>query len=146
VAAISSSAVYAVVHFLTPALPVEIDARQPLAGLEYLGWVATTLVSTEVLPAVVGLFLVGLVLCATLHRTGSLALCVGLHAGWFAATKVAIRATTLGPAMLAAGSLPKRLLMIGSPWVWLATLLTGVAVWLAATRLRPRSAQAASGA
>lgn len=129
-AAVASSLLYSCVHFLEPYKAFQPASASPAQGLAYLASVLARLGRVEVLPALLGLFLVGLVLCLTLHRTGSVALCVGLHAGYFAAVKVAILATTLGPAARGTGSAAKRLLLLGSPWVWLAVCLGGVGVLL----------------
>ena len=86
------------------------------------------------LAAVLGLFLIGMVLCLALERGRSLALVVGLHAGWFLAAKAAIRLTSLPPELAAGESMAKRLLMIGSPWMWLAIAATGVVVMVITSR------------
>lgn len=124
----ASSVLYGSVHFLTPDRSFTIASASPLEGLRYLGAVLARLLAPPVLKAAAGLALMGAVLCVVLWRTGSLALCVGLHAGWFAATKAAVYLSTLEPGAPAAGSLGKRLLLLGSPWVWLAVVLAAVLV------------------
>jgi membrane protease YdiL (CAAX protease family) len=126
VAAAISAVFYGAVHFLTPDRGFVPASAAPSEGLCYLGRVLGGLASGPTLLAVGGLTVLGLVLCAVLWRTGSLALCVGMHAGWFAVTKVAILVTTLEPGAPASGSLGKRLLLLGSPWVWLAFVVSCV--------------------
>ena len=126
----TSSALYGAVHFITPDRSFVATSASPLEGLRYLGSVLGRLLTTPTLVAVAGLSLMGAVLCVVLWRTGSLALCVGMHAGWFAVTKVAIYLSTLEAGAPAAGSIGKRLLLLGSPWVWLAAVLTAVFVLL----------------
>ncbi len=128
VAAVASSALYSVVHFLTPQESFEIGGASPLEGLRYLGAVVGRLADPNTLPALCGLFLVGLVLCLAVQRQRSLALVVGLHAGWLLAAKAAIRLTSLPPELAGGESLLKRQLLIGSPWLWLAIAVTAVLV------------------
>jgi membrane protease YdiL (CAAX protease family) len=142
VAAVASSALYSVVHFLTPHKGFEISGASPLEGLRYLGAVVGRLADPNTLPAVLGLFLIGLVLCLALQRQRSLALVIGLHAGWLLAAKAAIRLTSLPPELADGGSLVKRQLLIGSPWLWLAVAVTAVLVVVA---VRPDRAASTPG-
>ena len=130
VAAVASSALYSVVHFLTPQTSFEIGGASPLEGLRYLGAVVGRLADPGTLPAVLGLFLIGLVLCLAWQRRRSLALVIGLHAGWLLAAKAAIRLTSLPPELADGGSLMKRQLLIGSPWLWLAVAVSAVLVFV----------------
>lgn len=124
----ASSALYGAVHFITPDRSFVAASASPLEGIRYLGAVLGRLLTAPTLVAVAGLSLMGVALCLVLWRTGSLALCVGMHAGWFAVTKVAIYLSTLESGAPAAGSLGKRLLLLGSPWVWLAVALAAALV------------------
>jgi hypothetical protein len=130
VAAAVASAFYSVVHFLTPREDFMLAGGSPVEGLRYLGAVFARLVDPITLPAVLGLFLIGMVLCLALHRRRSLALIVGLHAGYFLAAKAAIRLTSLPPELAAGESMVKRELLIGSPWLWLAIAATGSVLFL----------------
>lgn len=125
-----SSLLYGLVHFITPDRSFVAASASPLEGLRYLGVVLGRMLTAPTLVAIGGLALMGVALCLVLWRTGSLALCVGMHAGWFAVTKVAIYLSTLEPGAPAAGSLGKRLLLLGSPWVWLAVALAAALVLL----------------
>lgn len=116
----ASSLLYGTVHFITPDRSFVVASVSPLEGLRYLVDVLGGLFAAPTIVAVAGLTLMGAALCVVLWRTGSLALCVGMHAGWFAVTKAAIYLTTLEPGAPAGGSLGKRLLLLSSPWVWLA--------------------------
>lgn len=132
VAAVASSALYSAVHFLIPRRGFEISGASPLEGLRYLGAVVGRLADPNTLPALLGLFLIGLVLCLALRRQGSLAVVIGLHAGWLLAAKAAIRLTSLPPELADGGSLVKRQLLIGSPWLWLAVAVTALLIVVAA--------------
>ena len=136
VAAVLSSALYSAVHFLAPATAFTAAGPSPLEGLRYLAVVCGRLTDPATLPAVLGLFLVGVVLCLALQRGRSLALIVGLHAGWYLAAKAVIRLTSLPPELAGGGSMIKRQLMIGSPWMWVAIAATAAAV-IVLTRTRP---------
>jgi membrane protease YdiL (CAAX protease family) len=128
VAAAASSALYSVVHFLVPREGFELVGPSPLEGLRYLGAVIARAFEPGTLPALVGLFLIGLVLCLALQQGRSLALVVGLHGGWLLAAKAAIRLTALPPELADGGSLVKRQLLMGSPWLWLAIVVTAAIV------------------
>lgn len=135
-AAAGSALFYSAVHFLVPDREFVPSGASPAAGLSYLGEVLGQVVRLEAMPALFGLFLIGLVLAAALHHTGSLALCTGLHAGWFVAMKVGILVTSLPPSASAGGSAAKRQLLIGSPWVWASVAVTAAVVAAAVVRSR----------
>ncbi|HWP57533.1 MAG TPA: CPBP family intramembrane glutamic endopeptidase [Candidatus Acidoferrales bacterium] len=74
---------YSVIHFVKPAEKVPLTEIDPLAGFRYLaGSFAALLDLREILPGVIGLFLIGIALSYAFFRTGSLYLAIGLHAGW----------------------------------------------------------------
>jgi len=138
-AAVASSALYALAHVVSPDHRYVPPDASPGAGLAYLATLGERVLSSASLATALGLALIGLVLALALERTGSFALCVGLHAGWFAAAKVAILATTSPAGLGAAGSAAKRALFLSHPAVLVAIVLVGVAV-LALPRRRPAGA------
>jgi len=81
VALFVSSAVYALVHFFQkPASPAEITWT---SGLELLPRMLRGFAEVEMLvPGFFTLLLAGIILALAYHRTGSLYLSIGLHAGW----------------------------------------------------------------
>ena len=74
---------YSVLHFVKPGDDYFLQGLELFAGFRHL---LTTfepfLEPLELLPGIIGLFLIGVVLSYALARTGNLYLSVGLHAGW----------------------------------------------------------------
>lgn len=145
VAAAISAVFYGAVHFLTPDREFVPASGAPIEGLRYLGRVLLGLGGSLTLLAVGGLTLIGLVLCVVLWRTGSLAVCVGMHAGWVAVTKVAIFVTTMEPGSPVRGSSGKRLLLLGSPWVWLAFVVSCILAIVLARQYSARTGSTRTG-
>jgi membrane protease YdiL (CAAX protease family) len=80
---------YAAVHFFKPPEKFAVAGLDPLAGLRYVGECLQLYRDpVEILPGVIGLFIIGLVLSYALWRTGALYLSIGLHAGWVFALKI----------------------------------------------------------
>lgn len=117
VAALLSSAVYSVLHLLSPPRGHEVGQLDVWSGFRYLKELGEQTLDPALLPGLVGLLLVGLALCVSLHRSRSLVRCIGLHAGWFLAAKLAVYATVLPPD--SDSELPVRFLALGLPWTWL---------------------------
>lgn len=133
-AALASSALYAFAHVVSPDHRFVAGSASPAAGLDYLATLGGRLVAGRTPATAIGLALIGLVLCLTLQRTSSFALCVGLHTGWSVAAKVAILATTSPAGLGTAGSVAKRAIFLSHPAVWVAVALAGAAVLLLARR------------
>jgi membrane protease YdiL (CAAX protease family) len=74
---------YSVLHFVKPGDDYFLQGLELFAGFRHL---LTTfepfLEPLELLPGIIGLFLIGVVLSYALARTGNLYLSIGLHAGW----------------------------------------------------------------
>ena len=74
---------YAALHFVKPGDDYFLQGPDLFAGFRHL---LTTfdpfLDPLEILPGIIGLFLIGIVLSYALARTGNLYLSIGLHAGW----------------------------------------------------------------
>ncbi len=128
VAAVLSSAFYAVVHYLAPDGTFVPDGASAVEGLRYLAASLGGLTDPASAAAVFGLTLVGIVLSVAFQRNGSLGFITGLHMGWFLAAKAAIRLSHLPPELAHDASRVKRMLLIGSPWLWLAIGVTWLAV------------------
>ena len=130
-AAFLSSLFYAAVHFLAPARDFQVDTWSPGVGFEYLARILSRYALPSVWMGMVGLLLIGLVLCALLRRTQSILLCVGLHAGWFFVAKAAVYLTDFAPGARLPKGVNERFFMVGQPLTWLSILLVGAAAWLA---------------
>ena len=81
-AVLLTSLIYATVHFLT-SYHIAADQVTPHSGLELLAgmlrWFSTPLAIAD---AFLCLFAVGWVLASIRAKTGNIAACIGLHAGW----------------------------------------------------------------
>lgn len=74
---------YSALHFVKPSDAAPLDSLDPFAGFRHLASTfAPFLEPLPLLPGIFGLFLIGCVLSFAFHRTGSLYLAIGLHAGW----------------------------------------------------------------
>jgi membrane protease YdiL (CAAX protease family) len=121
---IVSSAIYAVSHLLRSPARLYLTGFHPAAGLHNLAGSATQLSDPgTAVPALIGLFLLGLVLGGAFLHTGTVYLSIGLHAGFVIGAKS-------WPAMLTPGIvLPHwiagvgRFPLISSPAAWIAALI-----------------------
>ncbi len=127
---------YAGVHFLQPARDF-VYQFTPLAGVYYFSAVAQRAFTFDFALPFVSLTLGGTVLALAIVRTGSLWLCIGLHAGWFLALKLGIRALDTS-ATGVPGMDVDRWSMLSTPWAWLSIAVVGgvvlVAPWRSAAR------------
>ena len=131
-AVLGSSALYAVVHFITPAKSFSYTEFDPFAGFVYLVEVAKRLFMPGVLPAFCGLFILGVVLALLMLRTRSIYVCLGLHAGWVMALKAAHYATEVAPGVVDFGGAGRRYFLVADPVIWLLIVCVGLFVaWLA---------------
>lgn len=129
-AAVLSSAVYAVVHFLTPQKSFLYSGFDPFAGFEYFGVISARLLQPGILQGIVGLFAVGVVLCIAFLRTRKLYLSIGMHAGWVCAIKASMYLTVVSDESLLPAGLGRRYFLVGMPEIWLSVILAGVLVLL----------------
>ena len=82
-----SSALYSILHFFAADVPVTLGA-DPGVGFRALGICFAPMVTRpEIIPAFLGLFLLGVVLACAYRWTGSLYLPIALHASWVFALK-----------------------------------------------------------
>ncbi|MGD2082663.1 MAG: CPBP family intramembrane metalloprotease [Chromatiales bacterium] len=97
VAGTLSSAFYAGLHFLGPRrLPGDATVGWT-TGLELLATDFHRLADPAILDSFAALFAVGSLLALVRERTGNIALCIGLHAGWVMVIKVTRSLTELRP-------------------------------------------------
>ena len=83
---------YSVLHFVKPGESYFLEGLDVFAGFRHL---LTTfdpfLRPLELLPGIIGLFLIGVVFSYALARTGNLYLSIGLHAGWIFSLEIVSR-------------------------------------------------------
>jgi len=137
------SLIYAFVHFISPAKQWQYPGYSVTIGFEYLGAVFERMLLPGVLPVAVGLFLVGAVLCMVIWRTHSLLLCIGLHAGWVIATKLAGFGTQKTSSFAYLEGAGRNNFLLAEPLAWLSIVLVGVIVLWGFTRIWSRSFSAA---
>jgi uncharacterized protein len=79
---------YAAVHFPKPPEQFLVSGLDPLGGIRFLQQTLQPFLNpVEILPGLIGLFIIGLVLSYAFFRTRALYLSIGLHAGWVFALK-----------------------------------------------------------
>lgn len=133
-AVLAVSAVYAVVHFIAPLKSYQYPGYSLFLGFEYLGLVIERVLMPELLPAVFGLVLVGATLCYAIEYSRSVYVCIGLHAGWVLAVKLAFYATDVAPGVEFASGVGRRYFLVAEPVAWLSVLLVLLVVWLAKSK------------
>jgi len=127
---------YSAIHFVKPSKDASLGALDAASGVRFLlGSFHPFLNLDTLFPGLLGLFLIGGVLCYAFERTGTLYLSIGLHAGWIFSLKTLrvfgdFTRDNLG--WLFGSADPK---IVSGAVTWVGIFLVGVAVgWL--TRLR----------
>lgn len=93
-AVVSTSVLYALVHFLQPEMHMDPDTLSWASGFTLLSDAFAFLYSPmQVLDSFLALFAAGLLLALIRVRSNRLALCIGVHAGWVFAIKTFKRVT-----------------------------------------------------
>lgn len=93
-----SSLFYAALHFLDPRPLPEGAEVGWTTGLHLLASDFHRLADPAVLDSFAALFAVGMLLALVRERTGGIALCIGLHAGWVTVIQAFTKLTDLSPA------------------------------------------------
>jgi len=124
-----TSLVYAVVHFISPARDWEYAGFGPLIGFDYLFAVIERIFQINVYAAIFGLFLVGSVLGLVMIRSGSIYLCIGLHAGWVVALKFTKYFATIGPEYEELVGVGRRFFFVAQPESWLSVVVVGILIY-----------------
>lgn len=97
-AAITTSFIYALVHFLQPTIEINPDTLNWTSGFTFLQDALFQLTKvSEIFDSFVALFLAGALLAIIRLRSNRIALCIGIHAGWVLAIKVFKRVTDSNP-------------------------------------------------
>ena len=128
-AAIFSSFIYAVVHFITPDRSFEYPGFSLSIGFEYLAVVFERLMMPGVVFGVIGLFLIGIVLCFAFVRSGSIYLSIGLHMGWIFISKLTSVYLVFQPVAGIPSGLGSRYFLVAQPLAWLSIVVVGAALF-----------------
>lgn len=129
---------YSIVHFITPDKAYVFPGGSLTVGFEYLAHILARIFTTEVLPAIACLWVVGIILCGALERSRSLALSIGLHAGWILVMKMAVFSTARRPNVEFGPLLGQRYFMLAEPAVWLSMAVVCMAVVFLTRRYQKR--------
>lgn len=121
-----TSALYAFVHFIAPVKSFTYSEFSWSAGFSYLIAVVERLAMPGVMEAMVGLFIVGLVLAGVIIRSSSIYLCIGLHAGWIVAAKLSLFSTQAAPGFSFSSGVGQRYFLVADPRAWCAIILVGL--------------------
>jgi membrane protease YdiL (CAAX protease family) len=121
--------IYSSIHFVKPGDPAALGGLDAWTGIRYLAGSFQPFTELDTLfPGLLGLFLIGAVLCYAFERTGTLYLSIGLHAGWIFSLKTLrvfgdFRRNDLG--WLFGSTDPK---IVSGGVTWIGILLVGIAV------------------
>lgn len=98
-AVVVTSLFYALVHFIQPDLELDTDTLNWASGFVLLKSALPGVADiAAIMDSFMALFLAGALLSLVMLRTGKIALCIGIHAGWVIAIKVFKRVTDSNPA------------------------------------------------
>lgn len=134
---ISLSLIFAALHFLTPPKGTDVsDPASAMAGFEMLGLIGLKFLNPASFFGVfLTLFAVGAILAYARHKTGSLWLAIGLHAGWVFSLKAFNKLTD------STGKAPEILFnenITDGLFPLITLLLTGVAVHFYLRQKQPK--------
>ena len=129
-AAVLSSLLYSVVHFIQPVKTWEFTELSVFTGFEYLGLLLDRFTQEGFLPAAFGLFLIGMVLCLTVERSNSLLPALGLHAGWVTTTKVIGKLVESASWFDYPSGSGRRYYLLTHEFTWLTVCLVGLVAFL----------------
>ena len=122
-ALIASAMVYALVHVLRSPAHIYLSGYHPMAGFQNLALSAARLGHpVEVMPVLIGLFVLGIVLGEAFILTGKVYLSIGLHAGFVIGAKTwpLVVGHQVAPRWLAGpGPVP----LIAAPAAWTAAII-----------------------
>lgn len=121
---------YAALHFLKPQpFPADTDVTLAIT-LTSLGNAVPALLQMQNLDSFAALFLVGVLLGIVRHRSGHIAWCIGLHAGWVLVIRLTQKYTGLdadAPLRSLVGSYDGVIGWLAAGWIGLLAL--GIALW-----------------
>ena len=110
------AALYGAVHFIDPGPAIGAEAIGPGSGFTVLHGAFHRFADAGISGAAAALVAAGVMLGVVRHRTGRVAECIGIHAGWVLVNKTGRTLTAAEP---------------DSRWAWLAAGYDGVLGWAA---------------
>jgi membrane protease YdiL (CAAX protease family) len=125
--AVISSAIFAVLHCFKPDKAYQYNAENYWAGFEYLFRISAAPFSLDYLPAMFGLFIVGVLLCCVARLQGALLGVLAIHSALIIASKLTIILTDRATAFLPPQGFPQHLVLVSQPEVWVGLLLVLIA-------------------
>jgi uncharacterized protein len=134
-AAILTSGIYSLVHFLSPDKRYVYPGYSFLEGFVYLKAVLARLLEPGVPLGMVGLFIVGLVLCLAVERSKALYISIGLHMGWVLAVKTVPMYTDISDTAVVASGIGARYFLVAQPIGWISVILVGLLVYKISVKL-----------
>jgi len=112
-----TSALYAVVHFVDTKYRIPVEELNWWSGFVILGHSFDTFTQpSRIIDSLLALFAVGIFLACSRASSGHIAYCIGLHAGWVTAIRVAHRTSHENP---------------DSAWSWMIGSFDGIIGYLA---------------
>lgn len=124
------SAAYALVHFIVPVKSFVYPGFSFGVGFSYVASVVERILLPATIFPFIGLFAVGMILCYVMMQTRSIYLCIGLHAGWIVAVKMALHTTKLTPGFNWDSPFEARYFLASEPVGWGAICFVGVILWV----------------
>lgn len=129
-AALFCSLTYGIVHFIAPCRDFVYDSFSFTAGFVYLAQVFQRIFSTGFHDPYLGMVFIGLVLCFTIYKVKSFALCVGLHTGWVLSLKFAKYTLNINPNINIPLGAGERYFIVGLPEAWFSIIFVFTVIYL----------------
>lgn len=130
IAAVISSLIYGAIHFITPVKSFVYVDFSFLAGFQYLYYVVDSLLQPGLLAPYFGMVIIGLLLCYTMYKTKSFALCVGIHSGFVMGMKFIKGTASINDEMYNISGAVRRYFIVGQPEAWAAFALIFIILFL----------------
>ena len=122
-AAALSSIIYSFVHFIQPVKSWKLDDNTLMSGFEYLVVIFERYALPGIIPASIGLFLVGITLCYMVEKTSSLLPSIGLHAGWVYIMKIILTLTVAAEGFVYPQGSGRRYYLLTHEITWVSVVL-----------------------
>ena len=113
----ATSIFYSFVHFLKPSSEINPGRLSLITSINTVNSFFYNISEkfSDIWPSMIGLFLVGVVLSVVCIRMGTLAVSIGMHAGWI----IGIKSISLATDVTSKGSLWVNGVVLGNPFTWM---------------------------